>query len=637
MRLGKLAAGAAAAAAAVAVGLLAPTTAASGSTTLKGDGLNPGQFVQYKQKMQVNVVLVGYDSDVVRGIKKVLPASSTPVVRYPQFYGLDGRNLGLSFDYSYRFVDAPKSFEDAVFSKFKAIGTPSDPTVFQQEYNDQVHNKLDVTGPVLNIDAPSAEKVLEANAASRLGINTQKSYTVFLVNWWGRKDFKFHVFRKTDEPDPDTGLNFGAVKSSRAMIAWGGTSGRTWFYDLSAGPEAWGNNWNVDDADLDGNGKADYRIPPIWEYGSHAYRPASKLGGDLGKVVRYIALNLLFTSSPLYDPLVTAPQAGGKTKVVVNLFDDDPASKGADWVKVGSSRSEWSQLEPYHSFSASLNQRGGSDAETATAFDVWAGTDTTSKGCWDDFGTSEAALFCSLDPRRSLFLPASGKNYVEGVYVWNTTDEKMGDQFGLLGFADDNWVDGTQSYVFAFEYPDVRDAGYGITTTLTHEVGHHLGLSHPHDGYDPTSGVDYDAVDDFQYVWGGDESDTIMQYIAVSNGFGQFDRDNMARYFFAGYLNWSNAVLGSLQGTSLSGSEKLALRYADALAKQARGEFSSWKYTAAAGHARQAWTIVRGIADAHGVAPLLRPEAAKALPKATTAKLDDDRIRFPQDKPVVAK
>ncbi len=47
MRLGKLAAGAAAAAAAVAVGLLAPTTAASGSTTLKGDGLNPGQFVQY--------------------------------------------------------------------------------------------------------------------------------------------------------------------------------------------------------------------------------------------------------------------------------------------------------------------------------------------------------------------------------------------------------------------------------------------------------------------------------------------------------------------------------------------------------------------------------------------------------------
>ena len=113
---------------------------------------------------------LGYDDDVVRGISKVLPASSTPLVRYPQFYGLDGRNLGLSFDDSYKFIDAPRSFEDAVFSKFKALGTPSDPTAFQLAYNDQVKNKLDVTGPILHIDAPSAEKVLESNAASRLGI-----------------------------------------------------------------------------------------------------------------------------------------------------------------------------------------------------------------------------------------------------------------------------------------------------------------------------------------------------------------------------------------------------------------------------------------------------------------------------------
>ena len=43
-------------------------------------------------------------------------------------------------------------------------------------------------------------------------------------------------------PDPDTGYNFGEVRASRKMIAWGGTTSRLWFYDLSAGPEVWTDN-----------------------------------------------------------------------------------------------------------------------------------------------------------------------------------------------------------------------------------------------------------------------------------------------------------------------------------------------------------------------------------------------------------
>jgi hypothetical protein len=61
------------------------------------------------------------------------------------------------------------------------------------------------------------------------------------------------------------------------VIAWGGTTPddeenglgrlrRVWFYDLSAGPDSWTDNWNVDDADVDGDGLLDYRMPPIWEY-----------------------------------------------------------------------------------------------------------------------------------------------------------------------------------------------------------------------------------------------------------------------------------------------------------------------------------------------------------------------------------
>ena len=50
----------------------------------------------------------------------------------------------------------------------------------------------------------------------------------------------------------------------------------------------------------------------------------------------------------------------------------------------------------------------------------------------------------------------------------------------------------------------------------------------------------------FEFAWSGDESHTVMHYLASSNGFGRFDRDNVYRWETAGYLNWSNAVLGDI-------------------------------------------------------------------------------------------
>jgi hypothetical protein len=108
------------------------------------------------------------------------------------------------------------------------------------------------------------------------GVDTSEP-TIFFVNWYGRDDFVHHVYTKTGEPDPDTGYDFGALRDSRKLIAWGGTppddeetgygkTARVWFHDLSAGPEAWTFNYIVDQTDLDGNGIEDYRLPPIWEY-----------------------------------------------------------------------------------------------------------------------------------------------------------------------------------------------------------------------------------------------------------------------------------------------------------------------------------------------------------------------------------
>jgi hypothetical protein len=261
-----------------------------------------------------------------------LPETYIPVVRFPLFYGLSGRDLGLKFNFDYRTVFAPSRFEKDFFQFLESTGEESRPTRFQILYNEQEKNVLDVTDPVLRIDAPTVEKWLSDNAAALLKKPVEKSYTIYFINWYSQSNFRFHVYTKTDNPDPDTGFNFGQELGSRKMIAWGGSHSRSWFYDLSAGPEARTANFEVDHPDLDGNGVEDDRMPPVWEYSQKGYRKPAALSSDLGKVTRYVAINLLFTTSPLYDPLVTTPGVGGSKIKHIELFEDDPASLGADWI-----------------------------------------------------------------------------------------------------------------------------------------------------------------------------------------------------------------------------------------------------------------------------------------------------------------
>ena len=574
----------------------APTKTSPPATTT----LQPGRQVTFTEKVPVNVVLVGYDpAKVSNGIRAQLPQQAEPVVRYPRLYGLEGRDVGLSYRYDYHFVDAPKAFEDRFFDHVTRTAKSGPLTSFQQDYNDQQTNVLDVKGPVLNIDAPATERYLEDQARTGLGLRSTSAYTVFLVNWWGRKDFRFHLYHTRGTTDPDTGVNFDS-QDSRAQIAWGGSSGRTWLYDLSAGPEAWTSNWNVDDPDLDGNGVPDYRMPPVWEYAANGNRKPSMLGSDLGKVVRYVAINELFTSSPLYDPLTITPKPGGAVRVAIRMLEGDPATDGTARIRPAESRREWRLLKPYQRISAELRDTDPIDAGSAKALAIWAGLNSN-PGCWGPYGDRFAELFCYFDQHRQRYVPPSGNDYVEPVIAFNTSDAAMGDQFGTLGFADDNWVDGTQSFVFAFEYPDAFDAGFGFTTTTTHEVGHHLGMSHPHDGFDPATGVDYDALDEFFYAWSGDESDTVMSYTGLSNGFGVFDKDNLSRVVFAGYLNWANALLGKLDRHDLTVAETRQVARADELAARAKRAFDSWDYLSAAGDAYDANELVRQVAAHHGV------------------------------------
>ena len=587
-------------------------------------GLDPGQFIVREQVVPVRLVFIGYQRSQIdeAALRSWLPKTYVPRVRYPQFYGLSGRDVGLKFSFSYRFVYQNRHFNDAFFEFLAHKGTPGDPTAFQQLYNDQAKNLLDVTGPVLYIDAPSVEKFLAGGDS-----DDQPGYTIYFVNWYGRPDFRFHVYTKTDEPDPDTDYNFGAIRGSRKMIAWGGTSSRSWFYDLSAGPESWTNNWEVDDVDVPAS---EYRLPPIWEYSPSGYGAAHNLGEDLGLVARFVGIDLLFTTSPLYDPLVTSPDVGGAKIAHVSMLEDDSTSSGLDFLNKDFALGKWRSFQPYYPWRVNVGDHDPIEADAEQALRTWADFfPVATPGCWTTFGDPFAELFCFFDANRDSYIPHyQPRNYVGGVFAFNTTAARLDDQFGLLGYADDNWVDGTQSLVFTFDSPEYRTLGYGFTTTVIHEFGHHIGMSHPHDGYDSEFELDYGPGGFLQFAWSGDESHTIMSYIDVTAGFGRFDRDNMHRWETAGYLNWANAVLGDIVASHKSHKVSDLLERADEKAARAIHDFNKWDYLESAAGAREAYEQVATAARKLGIPTPTLTAALRRLPNAATVK-EGCRMRFP--------
>jgi len=570
--------------------------------------LKPGEFVVHEHEVPIDLVFIGFGTGQIdeASLREILPATYRPIVRYPSFYGLSGRDLGITYRFRYRFEHRSAAYADALFAFLEQIGVPGPPTRYQERYNQQEKNVVEVTGPVLYIDAPTVERYLAGPDGG-----TQRGYTIFFVNWWGRDDFRFHLYTKLDEPDPDTGHDFGS-EPVRQMTAWGGTTSRTWFYDLSAGPDGWTSNWHVDDD------QSEYRIPPIWEYVPGGYRSPEQLSRDLGLVTRFVGIDMLFTTSPIFDPLVTAPDVGGAKVAHVAMLEANPQRRdlgrpGLAWFDAPFMERELIRLQPYYPWKVGLSDHRPLDPEARRTIAVLG--EHVDDGCWQPFGAPSAEFFCYFGPRLADYIPPYGPaDHVSPVFAFDTVEVALGPWGNLLGFADDNWVDGTQTYLYLFDTPRSRAAGFGFTSTAIHEFGHHVGLSHPHDGYDSELDLEADPTGPYAFVWLGAESHSVMSYISLSHGFGRFGRDNLGRSEMAGYLNWANAVAGDVLKHADAGRASLALWLADASAADALQAFERWDYLAAAASARDAYTLTL--------------TAARQIDAATPA-LDAARRRWP--------
>jgi hypothetical protein len=586
--------------------------------------LNPGQQPVLTERVPVNVVFLGYEPRQVdrSGFLSGLPRTYEPVDRYPNAYGRDAK-LGIKYTYDYKLTYGDTAYENKFFRQLGKLAKPAPLTLYQEQYNAQQKNVLDIPSNH-EIDGPSVEKWLAYNPPR--GVDTRRN-TVFFINWYGRSDFKFHVYTKTGEPDPDTGYDFGAERQSRKMIAWGGTTAddeetglgstrRVWFHDLSAGPEVWTENWNVDEPDLDGNGVEDYRMPAIWEYAANGYRAPSALTGDLSKITRYVALNLLMTTSPLYP--VELPAGLPKS---INV--DSNTYEG--WPGVDASR-EFITPRLLTEELAELRWRNRLDYDnqdfplTGKARECLEAQYVTETTCYPEQGLPSDANLYLYNEENLARTKDDGDRVDYELPVFNyATGEDLPTP---LGYAENNWADGTQTHVFAFVSPEIVELGYGLTTTLIHEVGHHVGMSHPHDGYDSETGVDYEPVDEFLFVNAGDEVNSMMSYIDVNWDFSQFDRDNSDRFLTAAYHEAANNLAADILAAPKARSAYAALREADALLKVSKAAFAAHEYRTAYRFAERAYDRLAGAADRIGVDAGAPARAMKAA--ADTARTNHE-------------
>ena len=557
-----------------------------------------------KEHLPVNFVFVGFEEkDVEQRFRQELPKRYRPVVRSRSWDAMDREVLPIEHVFDYNLVFTEETWEDRFFSWLKTKALQSRVTAQQASYNSSGVNRVTIEEN-FRVPAHETEKWLAENPPP--GVDTSE-YTAYFIDWYGEKGFEHHLYMKGGEPDTDSGVDWGQTEN-QLLVAWGGTPptdqegrvdsvNRVWFYDMSAGPDWRTGNWDVsEDA-------AGYRILPSWEYHKDGARSPSKLGSDLGKLARYVAIDLLFTPSPLYPPSITPPKLPDSITLDINQYSDREDAP-LDRKEV---LQEVSELVPSTDFSITKTQTFpfatsdagrcfGSYMAVATAAEQGAWPAYSAPSCYPD--REDTYVYENLFLHNAMNVGEARDDVPTDYNAQATIYTYPGGLYpGFGGRADSNGRDGTQSFIYVVSSPLV--SAPGVTDTMIHEYGHHFGVSHPHDGYDFEKSKSFGPYGKNYFVWTGDESNTVMSYLNVNNDFSQFDKDSMDRWLAGAYMQHARSLAKKV--TEKDGRSAGWLAEAEAATQAAIDAFSRHDWSGSLRSAKHAYELTLEAANDAGI------------------------------------
>lgn len=602
--------------------------------------LDPGQRADVEQQVPITTVFVGLEPGIGTTLidesrfletQPRLNHVGDRTTRYFEREGvprmqdwldrfLEPSTIGLTYHFDHEIVVADTTFEDAFFGYLAsiAVGPIPNGTAFMQAYSQHPLAAQQIEDAYA-IDATAVERWLATNAGPMLGVDTTRP-TVFFINWFGRSDFRFHTYAFMGQR-PDVPFPLGATHVGQ-MVAWGGSpadapygalgqEARLWFYDVSAGPDYGTANWLLDAPDITGDGVTDDRIPPIWEYGTtHWYRPFDDLTDDLGAVMRFVAVDALFGPSPLYDPAISEPLLAESIELDLNVFAGRPGRDPLSSLRDEELPAVFHRLDPTRQYTVDTDVAPLTGL-VGTVFDCQQSSYTAqARSCYgkrsqldDDPETSyDERAFFDLD----LYFGASGPQYLDGtryevpLAVFDVAESRLAPG-AIAGYASSRFPN-VQRWTYTWLADRFRfGALESDTKVVTHEIGHHLGLTHVHDGYDPDLDRDFTADGPFWFTIVGIETYTVMSYLPNSDEFGQFDRDHLARWQVATRLDNANRILGDVARSPRAGNVTATVAMADAKAGEALAALAAWNLPAASMAAAASYRLVLDAAAGAGV------------------------------------
>ena len=521
----------------------------------------------------VNFLFVGFDRKTFAGNEsdpvdvdaiyenvfkdQILPQANDQVLRFHALLDEQGKyaghpRTGLTLHYRHHLFFTGSKFENRFFGYLADKGLESPPTRWQDRYNAQ-DGVLDISEPILRIDGPAVEGWLLRQAKSLKGYKPDHSTVVF-INWYGRADFRHHVYFGNGF-DPDTGRD-DRLNDYEVGSMWGSSRGRLWFYDLSAGPD--GLNWDIEHPEffdrfrVNADGEPDIRVPPVWEMGDglaeYIVPDATIAAGILARTALYGIVH----ANPGYDPMVSFPKPGGTRFVRTNLFRENPDTPLEEFLHPGEVLAELRRVQPIAPTQLTLTDYpfAGEDRETYEIYSRGFGYQAAPDDCWNAYGYVSAQLYCHVYEDVETYAAAGPRDWAVPLMFYEVSDETARSigRFHPLGISDSD-PHGDPYQTFAQIFPGLRAwngfaPGVGGTNLVSHEVGHHIGLAHPHDWYDSDDNADRSAGNNV-WAWSMDGCQCTMGYFNTAD-FGEFEKDSLARSFSARAYQTARAMLPSL-------------------------------------------------------------------------------------------
>ena len=503
-------------------------------------------FNQRAATVPIKIILVGLDGVDTDYLAWSRASSGNLPTQIPNMVLMSGNNTGEVFYPQYTFVKASSSVKQGLIDYLKPIGKDAkndNPWFHQYVQDDKNHDYCNTDFLAVNYvvyDADSVENWLWDHSQD-LGGFTQNGWTI-IVSYLPElpsitfKDYsRFEATNgKTLPPSKPHYYGISRVDSDLEyrlryrdfMNAWGGQKGRMWFVDLSAGP-VWNSRW--DDLPLQVV-LGDNKIDPTSSFGKQW------LTEYVSDYVWQATQNFIapqFVYYPTYRPnyqidvfILDNRTAAEKSAVPIDrTINKDPIVAA------------FQDLVPYSQTSVNINFVDIPSELRQTLVSSYKYTDSWTEGA--DWCTPERYGVVDVRPtykyltehlvdyethpyltEDTMTIPVfafafSGETYFTFGYKWyiGKTNWENG---ALLGIAMDQAVLISLNQ-YEFTYGDhVKPAqpgkGVGLTETVIHEVGHELGLMHPHQ---------FGDIGDFAY--------SAMGYFTNDYTFGQIDKDSLQR------------------------------------------------------------------------------------------------------------